>query len=251
MDECSILYNSVSSDHFPLLVDLKVNGIPALTQVRQDNAARIKWDFGGRRKREKYARVVTELLSGIAIDPVRVCCFQNTCLDRGHHDDINVFHEALIECMVRAGYTVFGFCWKRWRQVPGWNEFVREAHSAARESFLEWRAGGGPRWGPLAERMRSTRARFKLCLMWCKSHEHQLRAQSLADKLAAGHSYNFWRGVRSMNPGSHTLPLRVNHAVGKEGIASMWGDHFKGILNCVRDDESENALRGGMCGVWT
>ncbi|KAG0716442.1 hypothetical protein GWK47_009723 [Chionoecetes opilio] len=97
--------------------------------------------------------------------------------------------------------------------------------------------------------MRNTRARFKLCLRWCKSHEHQLRAQSLADKLAAGDSFNFWRGVRSMNPGSHTLPLRVDHAVGEEGIASMWGDHFKGILNCVRDEESENALRGGMRGV--
>ncbi|KAG0718574.1 hypothetical protein GWK47_052183 [Chionoecetes opilio] len=107
MDECSILYNSVSSDHFPLLVDFKVNGLPALTQVRQDNAARIKWDFRDKRKREEYGRVVTELLSGIAIDPVRVCCFQNACLDRGHHDDINASHEALIECMVRAGQTVW------------------------------------------------------------------------------------------------------------------------------------------------
>ncbi|KAG0728055.1 hypothetical protein GWK47_003866 [Chionoecetes opilio] len=86
--------------------------------------------------------------------------------------------------------------------------------------------------------MRSTRARLKLCLRWCKSHEHQLRAQSLADKLAAGDSFDFWSGVRSINPGSHTLPLRVDHAVGDEGIASMWGDHFKGILNCVRDEES-------------
>ncbi|KAG0728202.1 hypothetical protein GWK47_032976 [Chionoecetes opilio] len=97
--------------------------------------------------------------------------------------------------------------------------------------------------------MRSTRARFKLCLRWCKSHERQLRAQSLADKLASGDSFNFWRGVRSMNPGSHTLPLRVDRAVGEEGIASMWGEHFKGILNCVRDEESENTLRGGMRGV--
>ncbi|KAG0727279.1 hypothetical protein GWK47_035010 [Chionoecetes opilio] len=46
-----------------------------------------------------------------------------------------------------------------------------------------------------------------------------------------------------MNPGSHTLLLRVDHAVGEESIASMWGEHFKDILNCVRDEESENTLR--------
>ncbi|KAG0713961.1 hypothetical protein GWK47_015039 [Chionoecetes opilio] len=65
---------------------------------------------------------------------------------------------------------------------------------------------GGPRWGPLAERMRSTRARFKLCLRWCKSHEHQLRAQSLADKLESGDSFNFWRGVRSITRAHTRFP---------------------------------------------
>ena len=88
---------------------------------------------------------MTELLRGIAIDPVRVCCFQNACQDRGHHDTIDALHSALIGCMMRAGQTVFGTCRRRWRQIPGWNEFVREAHREAREAFLEWKVGGGPR----------------------------------------------------------------------------------------------------------
>jgi len=105
---------------------------------------------------------------------------------------------------------------------------------------------GGPRWDPLAERMRSTRAIFKLCLKWCKSHEQQLRTQSLAAKLAAGDSFDFWRGLRAMSPGSHTLPLRVDQAVVEENIATMWGAHYKGTLNSVRDEGSEYALRGRM-----
>ncbi|KAG0728172.1 hypothetical protein GWK47_033047 [Chionoecetes opilio] len=97
--------------------------------------------------------------------------------------------------------------------------------------------------------MRSTRDRFKLCLRCFKSHEHQLRAQSVTDKLAAGDSFEFWCGVRSMNP-AHT---RFHY-----GWITLWGrrasppcgvDHYKGILNCVRDEESENVLRGGMWGV--
>ena len=69
--------------------------------------------------------------------------------------------------MVCAGQSVFGMCGRRWRQIPGWNEFVRKAHSEAREALL---ADDGPCWGPPAERMRSTRTRFKFCLRWCKSH---------------------------------------------------------------------------------
>ena len=52
-----------------------------------------------------------------------------------------------------------------------------------------------------------------------------------------------------MNPGSHALPLRVDHAVGEESIASLWGGHYKGILNCVRDEQSEVAVREAMRGV--
>ena len=249
MDECTILYDSVSSDHFPLLVGININGLPALAQARQANVSRIKWDFDDKRKREEYGRVVTELLRGIAMDPVRLCCFQNTCLDGGHRDSIDRLHQSLIGCMVRAGETVFGTCRRRWRQIPGWNEFVQEAHSAAREAFLEWRVNGGPRWGPLADEMRRTRARFKLCLRWCRAHEEELRARSLAASLAQGDARGLWRGLRAMRPQTPSLPLRVDRAVGEEDIAAMWGEHYKGILNCVQDEESERALRDKLSDV--
>ena len=159
---------------------------------REDNVSKIQWDFHDTRKREKYCRVVTELLRGIAIDPVKLCCFRDACQNRGHHDDIDVSHQTLVECMVSADQTVFGTCRRRWRQILGWNEPVQEAHSEARKVLLEWRAGGGPRCGPLVERMRSTRARFKLCLRWFKSHEQQLRDHSLAAKVASGNSSIFF-----------------------------------------------------------
>ena len=140
------------------------------------------------------------------------------------------------QCLVRAGED---------GDIPAWNEFVREA----REAFLEWRASGGPRWGPLAERMRSIRSMLKFCLRWCKLHEQQLRAQSLAAKLASGDSFDFWCEVRAMSPGSHTLHLRVDQVVGEVDVATTWGDHYKGILNCVSDHVNENALRGEMSNV--
>ena len=78
---------------------------------------------------------------GIAIDPVRVCCLWDTCQDREHNDNINVLYQTLVECMVCAGQTVFGTCRARWRQILGWNEFVREAHREAREASISGDAG--------------------------------------------------------------------------------------------------------------
>ena len=104
----------------------------------------------------------------------------------------------LCQSMLEADEVVFGSTRKRWRQVPGWNEFVRDAHHTAREAFLSWRAHGSPRQGHLAENMRHERARFKLALRWCRAHEQSLRAQSLADKLAAGDSTNFWRELKAL-----------------------------------------------------
>lgn len=65
-------------------------------------------------------------------------------------------------------------------------------------SFLEWRASSSPSWGPLAERMRCTRARFKLCLWWSKAHEEELRVQALATQVGDSDAAGFWHGLRAV-----------------------------------------------------
>lgn len=66
---------------------------------------------------------------------------------------------------MRAGERVFDRCRRRWRKIAGWNEIVREAHSVAQNSFLEWRVASSPRVGFLTVNMRLTRVTFKLCFM--------------------------------------------------------------------------------------
>lgn len=153
IDECTVLYNNVASGNCSSLVSLKLNGPPALTQVKQANGSKVKWEFYDIRKREEYGQVVTELLRDTATDHVRIY-FQNTCLDSKHHNATDRLHWVMKECMMHAGETVLGTCSRRWRQIPGWNESVRETHSAAKESFLEWRTRGGPCCGPLVEEIK-------------------------------------------------------------------------------------------------
>ena len=243
---CDILYDSISSDHFPLKMELNVNLLPPLRQVRHRPEAKIKWNFHDMRKREDYGRILTDKLRNITINPASVSCFQTICSNSDHHECITEMNVAITTCMLEAGREVFGTTRKKWRQIPGWNEFVQDAHSTAREAFLDWRNSGSPRDGPMATEMRRTRARFKLCLRWCKAHEQHLRAQSLATKLANGNSYEFWKNLKGLSPAANTLPLRVDNAVGEEQIASVWKQHYSDILNCVVDDDSKNNLLGDL-----
>lgn len=240
--DCNIQYDSISSDHFPLTMELNINALPPLQQMRQTPTWKIKWNFHDLNKRQEYGRILTDKLRTVTVDPARLCCFQRVCRDPRHYDTITNLSEVITQCMVEAGRCVFGTTRKKWQQVPGWNEFVRDAHSVARVAFLEWRNHGSPRYGPLATEMRRTRARFKLCLRWCRAHESQLRAQSLATKLAGGDSYDFWKALKSTSPTSDSLPLRVDQAVGEEEIVTRWEQHYSDILNCVVDDVNKNDI---------
>lgn len=148
--------------------------------------------------------MVTDLLRGIFVDPFRLCCYQNTCVDGEHHNTIDPLHRALVTCRMGAGETAFDRCRKRWRQIRGWNKLVQEAHSAAMKSFLERTAKGGPRWRPLADEIGCALARFTLCLWRNRANGKELRTQSLGDKLAGSDITGLWRGLCAMNSGTNS-----------------------------------------------
>jgi len=80
--------------------------------------------------------------------------------------------------------------------VPGWNDFVQDKHTAARNAYLEWLHSGKPRCGYLFQHMQRTRANFKLALRYCKQQELQLRADAHASSLRDKDSVKFWQSVK-------------------------------------------------------
>ena len=55
--------------------------------------------------------------------------------------------------------------------VPGWNEYVDEAHVAARDAFHLWLINDKPKQGPFFNIMKQSRAHFKYALRQCKKME--------------------------------------------------------------------------------
>ena len=83
--------------------------------------------------------------------------------------------------------------------VAGWNDIVRDKHSASRDAFQDWACFGKPRQGSLYDRMKKTRSQFKLALRYCKQHEDTVRADALADSMRNKDYNKFWNTIRKCN----------------------------------------------------
>ena len=59
--------------------------------------------------------------------------------------------------------------------TPGWNEYVKDAHSEARDAFKLWVQSSKHRQGDVFQSMKQSRARFKFKLRQCKREEARVR----------------------------------------------------------------------------
>ena len=117
--------------------------------------------------------------------------------------------------------------------TPGWNEYVKDAHSEARDAFKLWILSSKPRQGDVFQSMKQSRARFKFKLRQCKRDEARIRADILADDLVKRNTTLFWSHVSKQNRRCIIPADTVGGATGRESIASMWKNHYANLFNCV------------------
>ena len=67
--------------------------------------------------------------------------------------------------------------------IPGFNDYLKELHNNARNSYLLWKHSGKPRGDNTDMDMRTTRLQFKYALRQCRSDEEMNRADALARSL--------------------------------------------------------------------
>ena len=80
--------------------------------------------------------------------------------------------------------------------VPGWNDYVKEAHSEVRYYYILWRDMGKPKHGPVSELMPKNRLHFKHLLKQCQQREDMARAYAMTKSIQAKDSVSFvWKKV--------------------------------------------------------
>ena len=240
IDSVAIDYDCIQSDHLPLTTKFRLDKLPGYADDDDKIEEVIRWNFGDENKRREYIFLIEMKLLNLARIENFSFCLNNNCDCVEHKQKLIALYDRVCKILIETGKEVFGITRKKFPIVPGWSEFVEEAHTEAREAFLSWRDGGSPREGPQALYMRQTRARFKLALRWCRDHEEELRARALGESMASGSMHEFWNKIRSFNNrNSSNTPGKIEDAVGTRSILTLWKRNFEQILNTLHDEDTK------------
>ena len=188
-----------------------------------------------------------ELDSNLRNLPPLPVCNVGYCRCVEHLNTLDLFWNKLVYYIKSIGSRVFGIKKRVRGAVPGWNMYVRHFYDQSRNAFLNWKAGGSPNSGSLAQVMRISRANFKRELRWCKRNEDAIRADIVATKFRQGNVVKFWREVKKMKPDTYKIPLKIDDACDADTIVGLWRNKFMGVLNSTSDslarDEFDARLR--------
>ncbi|ELU17042.1 hypothetical protein CAPTEDRAFT_197251 [Capitella teleta] len=202
-------------DHFPLAMSFELptselsGPEPVRSTTIRDNTA--SWERATKSDIEAYHRRCSPLLSSIAIPHVALLCSDAQCDNISHREAISKLYRDITNAMLTSSAaSIPTKRQQRHKPVPGWNEFVKEHHAAARLSFTLWVSAGKPRQGSLHEQMSRDRARFKFALRRCKRDEAQIKADKLAESFLPLDNTAFWKEVQAQSLRSTPLVASVN-----------------------------------------
>jgi len=171
-------------------------------------------------------------------------CSDVHCSHPEHLDQIDLFFTTLNNCLLSASSVCLssGFSSSsRHKRVPGWSEYVHDAHIAAKDAFRLWCAWNKPKSGPVFDLFKKSRATYKYAIRHCRMQEETIRADKLASSLASKNYCRFWSSVSRCKGGKGTPPPTVGGITGSEGICQMWRDQYNTLFNSVSSSQEINS----------
>ena len=250
-----ILYSMVSSDHFPIVLELalscNIKCNPSAAYINSEKSVkRVKWDDLSKGEICAYRQSTERLLSSFPLDVELFLCDDPQCSNPSHFGAIDLFYNNIIDALWCSGESLSENCKTKFHQIPGWNDCCREVHAQAREAFLMWRRHGSPKHGIIFRNMCTTRAQFKSALRKCKRDSERAVADSLAKKMLSKDTKSFWKQIQHVNNEHITLEADcVGGVSGPENICNMWFDYYSGLLNSCKEFSMRDTVLNQLSNV--
>ena len=204
----------------------------------------IQWHAAKDSDKLQYMIKSEKLASKIVLPVDALMCKNPHCTD--HHEDINCFYESITSVLkLSASHSIpTSVTSTRYNIVPGWNEYVKEHHSHAKDALWWWKLNNKPRHGQIYDNMRVARAHFKYALRFVRNQEDMARADALAQDLSDKDVDGFWKTMNKMNSCNTILANVIDGVTGPDSIASYWKQHFDKLLNV--HDNCNNSLKNDI-----
>jgi exonuclease III len=138
IDKVYVKYDTVSSDHLPLTVRLKLTAEHFSHVEDRDNYSgkKVYWSKMSKDQLDAYTLLTENNLASVKFDHSLALCDDPDCKDPIHISGINSWYQAIIESLSAASSDFAKSEKHGFSQVLGWNDFCREAHAEARSAFL-------------------------------------------------------------------------------------------------------------------
>ena len=253
INDIVILHDYVTSDHLPLVCTIKyftklcdVNYNVTLDGKCAKRNNVIKWTSLSVDDLAYYENESDRYLSDLHIPYEALHCKNTYC--RKHYDDIENFYNSICTSL-KQGSSPFAKASKVTKyNIPGWNEYCDEAHSQARDAYILWADMGKPKQGYIFHLYKSTKARFKYALRYCKNIEETSKADKVASELLDKNYNGFWKEIKKKNNVKCSNAADIDGVSGPVNICDMWRTHFKTLLNSVTNsDHKDKVLRNIKC----
>jgi len=218
-----VRHDVISSDHRPLGVTVAALVTPSTAITINER----KIIYAVKNKCDYYMKT-EQMLKGIDLPADVVHCNSPVCNDVTHKDALSAFNKRVVKALLGSGEARNSSSGSH--VVPGWNELVRDRHREARSCYLEWRASGKPRQGPVYMRMARSRLDFKRALKYCKKRNEQI----VDDRIVAnvkGDSKKVWSEINRKKAFKTPLSDVIDSATGSVEISNLWRDHYRNLFN--------------------
>ena len=146
-----ILHDFVTSDHLPLCINISMEAIPSTSTIVYDDVLTKRiWSKADMSTLDNYSTAVNRAISSIPLDILEALeCKDVHCTKSCHCIKLDKTYDFIVTVLKDCSNTVIPSRSAiskdiKYKVMPGWNEHVREAHTAARESFKAWQFAGKP-----------------------------------------------------------------------------------------------------------
>lgn len=234
VNNINVLGDKIGSDHLPLgftmmfLTATNYDGSSSNGDTPDDNVDNISpnWNKLSHNDMGNIVNEVDELLGNMYCHDINLCT-EPGCRHETHLNIINKQYELICDSIAAASndYVRNTIISNKFKVIPGWNRRVKNLHSIARASYLNWVRAGKVIGTDEHKRMVDTRREFKKALKDCKADEHKEICNSIVEKFSYGNKKKFWKEVKRQK-GSIKKANIIDGIYEKQEIVDLFTDKY-------------------------